>query len=62
MKFRRTTFRKENTMNILFSDEKLFDVDGVYNSHNDRIWEVNRAAKVVLGENVNLRKKFWSLL
>ena len=49
-------------MNILFSDEELFDVDGVYNSHNDRIWEVHCAAKVVLGENVNLRKKFWSLL
>ena len=29
-------------MNILFSDEKLFDIDGVYNSHNDRIWAVNR--------------------
>ena len=31
-------------MNILFSDEKMFDIDGVYNSHNDRIWAVNRAA------------------
>ena len=28
----------------LFSDEKIFDMDGVYNSHNDRIWAVNRAA------------------
>ena len=42
----------------LFSDEKMFDIDGVY----DRIWAVNRAAKVVLGENVNLRKNFWRLL
>ena len=25
----RTDFRKENTMNILFSDEKMFDIDGV---------------------------------
>ena len=25
----RTNFRKENTMNILFSDEKMFDIDGV---------------------------------
>ena len=40
----RADFRKENTMNILFSDENMFDIDGVYNSHNDRIWAVNRAA------------------
>ena len=53
----RTNFQKENTMNILFSDEKMLDIGGVYNSHNDRIWTVNRAAKVVLGENVNIRKK-----
>ena len=40
----RTNFRKENTMNILFSDEKMFHIDGVYNSHNDRIWAVIRGA------------------
>jgi inhibitor of nuclear factor kappa-B kinase subunit alpha len=39
----RTNFRKEETMKILFSDEKLFDIDGVYNSQNDRVWAVNRA-------------------
>ncbi len=22
---------------------KLFDIDGVYNSQNDRVWAVNRA-------------------
>ena len=53
----RTNLLKENTMNILFSDEKMFDIDGVYNSHNDRIWAVNRAARVALGENVNFSKK-----
>ena len=31
----RTNFRKKNTMNILLSDEKIFDIDEVYNSHND---------------------------
>ena len=31
----RTNFRKENTMNILFSEEKIFDIDGVYNFRND---------------------------
>ena len=40
----RTNSRKENTMNILFSDEKMFDIDRIYNSYNDRIWGVNRAA------------------
>ena len=30
-------FRKEDTMRILFSDEKIFDLDGIYNSENDRI-------------------------
>ena len=39
----RTNFRKENMMKILFSDEKLFDIDGICNSQNDRIWVVNRA-------------------
>jgi hypothetical protein len=33
----RTNFQKEETMGILFSDEKFFDIDGVYNSQNDRV-------------------------
>ena len=39
----RINFRKEDTMKILFSDEKLFDIDRIYNSQNDRIWVVDRA-------------------
>lgn len=39
----RNNFRKEDTMKILFSDEKMFDIDGVYNSQNDRIWAVSRS-------------------
>jgi hypothetical protein len=39
----RTHFRKEQTKRILFSDEKFFDIDGVYNSQNDRVWAVDRA-------------------
>jgi inhibitor of nuclear factor kappa-B kinase subunit alpha len=31
----RTNFRNEDTMKILFSDEKMFDIDGVYNFQND---------------------------
>ena len=30
-------------MKILLSDEKYFDIDGVSNSQNDRVWTVNRA-------------------
>ncbi|CAF4301541.1 unnamed protein product [Rotaria magnacalcarata] len=33
----RTNFRKEETMRILFSDEKFFDINGVDNSQNDRV-------------------------
>ena len=39
----RTNFRKEEAMKILFSDEKFFDIDSVYNSQNDRVWAVDRA-------------------
>ena len=28
-------------MKIPFSDEKMFDIDGVYNSQNERIWAAN---------------------
>ena len=38
----RKMFRKEDTMRILFSDENMFDRDGIYNSENDRIWVVNK--------------------
>lgn len=38
----RKKFRKDDTMRILFSDEKMFDLDGIYNSQNDRIWAVDR--------------------
>ena len=38
----RHNFRKEDTLRILFSDEKMFDRDGMYNAQNARIWTVNR--------------------
>lgn len=38
----RTNFNKEKSMKILFSDEKIFDINGVYNVQNDRIWSINR--------------------
>ena len=39
----RTNFRKEDTLTFLFSDEKMFDIDGVYNSQNESIWAPSRA-------------------
>jgi len=38
----RHNFRKEDTLKILFTDEKMFDIDGIYNAQNDRIWAVDR--------------------
>ncbi len=38
----RTNFREQERLKILFSDKKMFDIDGVYNTHNDRICAVNR--------------------
>jgi len=35
-------YRKEDTKNWLFTDEKYFDLDGIYNAQNDRIWAVSR--------------------
>ncbi|CAM4965267.1 unnamed protein product [Rotaria socialis] len=52
----RTNFRKEDTMKILFSDEKMFDIDGVYNSQNDRIWAVNRSEADIKGGTRQKRK------
>ena len=52
----RTNFRKEDTMKILFSDEKMFDIDGVYNSQNDRIWAVSRSEADIKGGTRQKRK------
>ena len=30
-------------MKIMFLDEKVFDIDGVYNSQNNRLWAVSRS-------------------
>ena len=52
----RTYFKKETTMKILFSDEKMFDIDGVYNLQNDRIWAVNRQEADKAGGRKQKRK------
>jgi hypothetical protein len=38
----RNHFRKEDTMRFLFSDEKMIDMNGIYNSQNDRVWAIDR--------------------
>ncbi|CAF1494370.1 unnamed protein product [Adineta ricciae] len=53
----RTNFRKKETLKILFSDEKFFDIDGVYNSQNDRVWAVDRADADKKG-GVKQKRKF----
>ena len=56
----RTNFRKEDTMRMFFSDGKFFDIDGVYNSQNDRVWAVDRAdadKKVALSRDENFLGK-----
>jgi hypothetical protein len=50
-------FRKEDNRKILFSNEKNFDIDGVYNSQNDRIWAVSRAEADKRG-GVKKKRKF----
>ena len=34
-------FRKEETRTVLFYHEKIFHLDGIYDSENDHIWGVN---------------------
>ena len=53
----RHNFRKEDTLRILFSDEKMFDLDGMYNAQNDRIWAVNREEADKRG-GVQQKRKF----
>lgn len=52
----RHRYRKDETLRILFSDEKMFDINGVYNSQNDRIWAPNRDAANAKGGIKPLQK------
>ena len=53
----RQNFRKEDTLRILFSDEKMIDLDDMYNAQNDRIWAVNREETDKRG-SVQQKRKF----
>ena len=52
----RTNFRKEPTMSIIFSNEKIFDIDEVYNLQNDRVWVPSRPEASERDEVVEKRK------
>ena len=43
-------------MKIPFSDEKLLDIDKIYNSQNVRIWAVNRAETNIKDSIGQIRK------
>lgn len=53
----RNNFSKDDTMRFLFSDEKMFDMDGMCNSQNDRVWAVDRRTADGRG-GVKLKRKF----
>ena len=53
----RTNFRKGDTMIILFSDEKMFDIYGVYSSQNERILAANRMEADAKG-GIKRRQKY----
>ena len=35
-------YSKDDTKKWLFTDEKFFDLDGIHNSQNDRVWAASR--------------------
>ena len=39
--------KREDTMRIVFSNEKMFDLDGIYNRENARIWAVKIGEKQI---------------
>ena len=52
----RTNFRKEDTLRFLFSVEKLFDIDGVDNSQNERVWAPSRTETDAEGGTKEVQK------
>ena len=49
-------------MRILFSDQEFFDIDGVYNSENDRVWAVDRGDADKKGGTKQRRKFPWKVI
>ena len=53
----KNNFEKSDPSKWLFSHEKLFDLDGVYNSHNHRIWAPSRTDADARG-GIKRKRKF----
>jgi hypothetical protein len=49
--------QKEETMRTLFSDENMFEVEGVYNSQKKRIWAASRFETDKRGA-IKMKQKF----
>jgi transposase len=52
----RINLREEDTMRILFSDEKMSNIDGVYNAQNDRVWAADRTTANRDGGKIKRRR------
>ena len=58
----RTDFKTEDALKILFSDEKTFDIDGVCNAQNNRMWAVDRDEVDEKGGRKQKRKFFQKVM
>jgi transposase len=56
----RKNIRKDDSRKILFSDEKKFTINGVYNSQNTRIWAPTRSEADL--QQIHQKRKFPSSL
>ena len=57
-----TNFRQEDTLIFLFSDDEMFDIDGIYNSQNERIWVPSRADADAKGGIKQIQKFPWKVM
>ena len=53
----RKSFKKQQTLKFLLSDDKMFDLNGMYNAQNDRVWAVDRA-EADRKDGVKQKRKF----
>ena len=63
VKWMLNNYSKEDTKKWLFTDEKYFDLDGICNSQNDRVWAPSReeddTKKVLFIRKLNMEEKWW---
>ena len=54
----RTNFRKAETLRILFSNERLLDINDIYNSQDERVWTIDRADADKKKVGIKQKRKF----